>query len=288
MAAGLALLAVFLTAPPAEVPQVAALPSLVTYKLVESTRSVTPAGERTVSAAGTVATSGGNARWELAQGTFPRSTADAVAAGPDGFTLLDRKGKAAARATIPDFTGLFHGSPSDQGSAASSVRDVSAVLRKDGAGRHFQGRVTSRFRLEASWTVVFSSPARITRVTTVASGVVESVEILEAQSPLDALARLLPGRGAAREALEAELAKVKGLPVFVEISVISTSNSEAPGIPSGTEPPPKPLTARSTVTRRVSDLASRPGTKADEALVAVPEDFRSRSLDHLLVGRTLP
>ena len=79
-----------------------------------------------------------------------------------------------------------------------------------------------------------------------------------------------------------------GLPVFVEISVTSTSSTEAPGISSGTEPPPKPLTAHSTVTRRVRNLAMRPGARGDEALVAVQEDFRYLSLDRLLVGRATP
>ncbi len=294
MPEGLALLAASLTvslvgALPAEALAAAdRLPLLVTYELAESTRSVTPAGERSVSASGTVVTRGGDARWDLTHGTFPRSSATSVVTGRDGLMLLDREAKAAARATPSDFADLFLGRPSDPGSAAPAVRDVSAVLRKDGAGRPFQDRPTSRFRLEAAWTVVLSSPGRITRVKTEATGIVESVEITEAQSPLDALLRLLPARGAAREALDAELAKVTGLPVFVEISVTSTSSTEAPGISSGTEPPPKPLTAHSTVTRRVRNLAMRPGARGDEALVAVPEDFRALSLDRLLVGRATP
>jgi hypothetical protein len=260
----------------------------VTYELVESTRSVTPAGERTVSVGGTVVARGGDARWELTHGTFPRSSATSIVTGRDGLMLLDREQKAAARATPSDFADLFQGRPSDPGSAAPAVRDVSALLRKDGAGRPFQDRPTSRFRLEAAWTVVLSSPGRITRVKTEATGIVEAIEIDEAQSPLDTLLRLLPARGAAREALDAELAKVTGLPVFVEISVTSTSSTEAPGIPSGAEPPPRPLTAHSTVTRRVRGLATRPGVRGDEARVAVPEDFRARGLDSLLVGRAVP
>ncbi|MCM3875626.1 MAG: hypothetical protein NEA02_04330 [Thermoanaerobaculia bacterium] len=288
MPAGLALLAAALAAPPAEVRPNATLPPLVTYELVESTRSVTPAGERTVSVGGTVVARGGDARWELAHGTFPRSSATSVVADRDGLMLLDGEAKAAARAAPSDFADLFLGRPSDPGSAAPAVRGVSAVLRKDGDGRPFQDRPTSRFRLEAAWTVVLSSPGRITRVKTEATGIVESVEIPEAQTPLDSLHRLLPTRGAAREALDAELAKVTGLPVFVEISVTSTSSTEAPGIPSGVEPPPKPLTAHSTVTRRVRSLATRPGVRGDEARVAVPEGFRSLSLDRLLVGRAMP
>ena len=288
MPVGLALLAAALAASLAEAPPNAALPPFVTYELVESTRSVTPAGERTVSALGAVAVRGGDARWNLTHGVFPRSSATGVVAGRDGLTLLDGEQKVAARATASDFADLFQGRPSDPGSAAPAVRDVSALLRKEGAGRPFQDRPTSRFRLEAAWTVVLSSPGRITRVKTEAAGIVESVEMIEAQSPLDALLRLFPARGAAREALDAELAKVTGLPVFAEISVTTTSSTEVPGIPSGTEPPPKPLTAHSTVTRRVRDLAARPGRKGDEALVAIPEDFRARGLDRLLVGRAGP
>ena len=55
MPAGLALLAAALVAASEKAPPDAAPPPLVTYELVESTRSVTPAGERTVSTGGTVA-----------------------------------------------------------------------------------------------------------------------------------------------------------------------------------------------------------------------------------------
>jgi hypothetical protein len=293
MPAGLFLLASLFAslaaAPSAEAPAAAgSLPLLVTYELEEAARSVTPAGERTVSAGGTVVIRGGYARWELTHGTFPRSSATSVVAGRDGLVLLDREAKVSARASPSDFADLFLGRPFDPGSASSAVKDVSAVLRRDGAGRPFQESPTSRFRLEAAWTVVLSTPGRITRVKTEVTGIVESVEMIEAQSPLDALLRLLPARGAAREALDAELSKVTGLPVFVEIAVTATSSAEAPGIPSGTEPPPRPVTAHSTVTRRVRGLATRPGVRGDEARVAVPGDFRERPLDRLLVGRAAP
>lgn len=290
MLAGLAFLAAAaLAVPPADVtPKAAAFPPLVSYELLESSRNVTPAGERTVSAGGTVAVRGSVARWDLTHGTFPRSSASSVVAGADGVTLLDRKEKLAASATPADFVALFQGRPSDPGGAAVAVRDVSVALRPDGAGRPFQDRPTSRFRLEAAWSVVFSAPGRITRVKTEAAGVVETADLPEALSPLDSLARLLPARGEAREAFEAELAKVTGFPVFVEITITSTSSTEAPGIPSGTEPPPKPASARSTAMRRVRNLAVRPGARGDEALVSVPEDFRTRGLDRLLLGREMP
>jgi len=289
MPAGFAFLAVAaLAVPPADVtPRAAAFPPLVSYELLEASRNVTPAGERAVSAGGTVAVRGSIARWDLTHGTFPRSSASSVVAEADGVTLLDRTEKVAARATLADFAALFQGRPSDPGAAAVAVRDVSVALRPDGAGRPFQERPTSRFRLEAAWSVVLSTPGRITRVKTEVVGIVEAAELPEAVSPLDSLGRLLPARGSAREALEAELARASGFPVFVEITITSASSAERPGVPSGTEPPPKPLTARSTVTRRVKNLTVRSGAKGDEALVAVPDDFHTRGLDRLLLGREM-
>jgi hypothetical protein len=288
MPAGPVLLAAALAASPAGDPTDAALPPLVTYELVESVRSLTPAGERTSSSGGTVAVRGARARWDLAHGTFPRSSASSVVADAGGVTLLDRQEKVAARGSAADFRALFSGRPSDPGAAAPAVRDVSVALRPDGKGRAFQDFPTSRFRLEAEWTVVLSAPGRVTRVKTAASGVVETADLPEALSPLDSLARLLPARGEAREALDAELAKLTGLPVFAEITLTSTSSTEMPGMPSGTEPPPKPASARSTATRRVRNLAVRAGIRGDEALVSVPEDFRTRGLERLVRDRELP
>jgi hypothetical protein len=289
MPAGLALLVAALAAPLTDgTPEATTFPPLVRYELLESSRSVTPAGERTESAGGTVAVRGAVARWDLTHGTFPRSSASSVVTGADGVTLLDRKEKVAALATPADFAALFQGRPSDPGAAAASVRDVSVALRPDGTGRPFQDRPTSRFRLEAAWTVVLATPGRITRVKTEVVGIVEAADLPEALSPLDSFGRLLPARGSAREALEAELGKAAGFPVFVEITITSTSSAEAPGIPSGTEPPPKPVTARSSVTRSVRNLTVRSGAKGDEALVGVPDDFHTRGLDRVLLGRQMP
>jgi len=288
MPAGLALLAAALAAPPAEVPPHAALVPLVTYELVESTRSLTPAGERAVSTGGTVAVRGSRARWDLTHGTFPRSSASSVVAEPGGVTLLDSQEKLAASASEADFVALFLGRPADPGATAPAVRDVTVAIRPDGDGRAFEGRPTSRFLLSASWTVVLSAPGRITRVKNEAAGVVESVDLPEARSPLDSLARLLHVRGEAREAFEAELAKVTGLPVFAEITVTSTSSTEVPGMSSGAGPPPRPASTRSTATRRVRNLVVRPGKGGDEALVSVPEDFRTRGLDRIVREREMP
>ncbi len=288
MPVGLVFLAAALAAPALEASPSVPLPPLVTYELLESTRSVTPAGQRAVSAGGTVTVRASRARWDLTHGTFPRSTASSVVAEADGVTLLDRQEKLAAQASAADFVGLFSGRPADSGATVPAVRDVTVVLRPDGRGRPFQDLSTSRFRLDGAWTVVLSAPGRITRVKTEVAGVVETADLPEALSPLDSLARLLPARGEAREAFEKELAKVPGLPVFVELTVTSTSSTEMPGIPPGTEPPPKPVSARSTATRRVSNLAVRPGIRGDEALVSVPEDFRTRGLERLVRERELP
>lgn len=290
MPAACALLAAALLAAPAAdaAPAGEAPPRFVTYELVESWKNVTPAGERTVSAGGIVAVRGRGARWDLAHGAFPRSTASSAIVSGGDVTLLDRQNKVAAGATPADFASLFQGRPSEPGAASHAVRNVKVAVRPDGGGRPFEGRETKRFRLEAAWSLVLSAPGRITRVKTEVSGTVEAAALPEARSAFDAVDRLLPARGPAREALETELAKVDGLPVFVEILVTSTSSVEAPGIPSGSEPPPKPLTARSTVTRRVKNLAVREGREGDEALVSVPDDFHTRSLDRLLVGREIP
>lgn len=290
MPAAAAFLAAFAFAAPAPevTPAAPALPPVVTYELLEAWRSVTPAGEKAVSAGGTVAVRGPLARWDLTQGTFPRSSASSVVAGGGNVTLLDRREKLAAEATPADFVALFQGRASDPGAAAPAVRDVSVAVRPDGAGRPFEGRPTSRFRLQAAWTVVLSSPGRIARVKNEVSGILEVADLPEARSPFDSCDRLLPARGAAREALEAELEKAEGLAVFVELLVTSTSSAETPGAPRGTEPPPKPLTTRSTVTRRVSKLAVREGAAGDEALVAVPDGFRARGLDRLLLGHEMP
>ena len=287
MPAGLALLAAALASAPAEAPQ-NALPPLVTYELVESTRSVTPAGEREISTGGTVAVRGSRARWDLTHGTFPRSSASSVVAGADGVTLLDRQEKLAASASEADFVALFLGRPADPGATAPAVREVTVAIRPDGEGRAFQDRPTSRFRLEAAWTVVLSAPGLITRVKNEAAGVVESVDLPEALSPLDSLTRLLRVRGEAREAFEAELAKVTGLPVFAEITVTSTSSTEVPGMSSGAGAPPRPVSTRSMATRRVRNLVVRPGKGGDALLVSVPEDFRTRGLDRIVREREMP
>jgi hypothetical protein len=263
-------------------------PPVATYELVEASESLTPRGKRSTALGGIVTVREGLARWDLTHGTFPRSRASSLVAEPGGVTLLDRSEKLAASASEADFLALFQGRTADPGAAASKESDVKVTVRTDGRGRPFEDKPTTRFRLEAAWTVVHSTPGQITRVKVEATGWFETVELPAAASPLDAFGRLLPARGTAREALVTELAKISGVPVFVEIAISSSSSTEAPGMQSGTSPPPKPLTASSTVTRRVRNLHVRPGEAGDEALVAVPVDYHSRGLERLLIERDVP
>ena len=279
MPAGFVLAAALLSGagPSAEAPR----PALETYELVESVRTVSPAGENSRSFGGTVRVSGGRARWELSHGTFPRSSAAVAIADGAVLTLLDPKEKLAASAAPEDFTSLFRGRPAAEGSAAVSRRDVSVRLTPDGAGRAFEGRPTARYALEASWTLVLATTGRVARVATSLKGTIEVLDEPAARSAFDAFGRLVPARGEAAEALEAELARLPGLPVSASLDVASKSTVEQPGMPSGTEPPRRPVEAHQTITRKVANLAVRPGSGSDEALFAIPDDFHSRGLDRL-------
>ena len=282
MPAGLVLAAALLSgAAPAAGP---VRPLLAAYDVAESTRTLTPAGERNGGTTGSVRVAGGRARWEVPHGTFPRSTASVAIADGPLVTLLDTKERLAASATPDDFSALFRGRPATEGSAAASLRDVTARLVPDGKGRSFEGRPTAKFVLEAGWTLVLSTTGRVTRVTTAVRGVIETLDEPAARSAFDDVGRLVPARGEAAEALGAELAKLPGLPVWTALDVTSKSAVEQPGMPSGTEPPPRPLETRQTVTRRLSNLSVRAGSPADDGLFAIPDDFHSRGLDRIVPG----
>jgi hypothetical protein len=278
--AGLFLAAALLSgAAPVEAP---ARPVLASYDVTESARTITPAGEHGRASAGTVRVAGGRARWELTAGTFPRSSASVAIADGPVVTLLDPKEKLSASATADDFTALFRGRPATEGSAAVAVRDVSVVVKAGGKGRAFQGRATSAWTLEAAWTLVVSTTGRVARVATEVKGTVETLDEPAARSAFDDFARLIPARGEAAEALDAELAKLPGLPVSVLLEVASKVSAQAAGMPSGTEPPHRPMETRQTITRRVSNLAVRTGAASDDALFAIPEDFHARALDRIV------
>ena len=282
MPAGLVLAAALLTgAAPAAAPE---RPALASYDVVESTRTATPAGERTSGTAGSVKVAGGRARWELPHGSFPRSSASVAIADGALVTLLDPKERLAASATADDFTALFRGRPATEGSAAATLRDVSVRLAPDGKGRLLEGRPTAKYLLEARWTLVLNTTGRVARVTTEIKGVIETVDEPAARSPFDGLGRLVPARAEAAEALDAELAKLRGLPVSAALDVTSKVVSEQAGMPSGTEPPPRPAEARQTITRRLTNLVVQKGAASDDALFAIPADFHSRGLDRIAPG----
>ncbi len=282
MPAGLLLAAALLAgAAPAAAP---VRPILAGYDVVEATRSVTPAGERNAGTAGSVRVAGSRARWELPHGSFPRSSASVAIADGPLVTLLDTKESLAASATPDDFTALFHGRPATGGSAAASLRDVFVRLAPGGKGRAFEARPTSKFVLEARWTLVLTTTGRVARVTTEIKGTIETLDEPAATSVFDDLGRLLPARAEAADALSAELAKLPGLPVSAAFDVTSKATAEQPGMPSGTEPPPRPVETRQTVTRRLSNLSLRPGAAADDALFVIPESFHSRGLDRIVPG----
>ena len=286
MPAGLVLAAALLTgaAPAADLDR----PVLASYDVVESTRTVTPAGERNAGTAGTVRVAGPRARWDLPHGSFPRSSASVAISDGPLVTLLDPKERLAASATADDFTALFRGRPATEGSAAASLRDVSVRLVPGGKGRVFEGRPSSKFLLEAKWTLVLATTGRVARVTTEIKGAIETLDEPAARSGFDGLARLVPARGDAAEALDSELAKLPGLPVSVALDVTSKATSEQAGMPSGTEPPRPPVETRQTITRRLSNVAVRKGAASDDALFAIPEDFHSRSLDRIAPGGEAP
>jgi hypothetical protein len=272
-------------AAPADAP---ARPVLASYEVTESARTVTPAGERTAGLAGSVRVSGGRARWELPHGAFPRSSASVVIASGTGMTLLAPRERLAAQASEDDFASLFRGRPAPEGSAAVSQRDVAATLTPEGSGRSFEGRPSSKFLLEARWTIVLATSGLVSRVTTEVRGVIETVHEPAAQSSFDALGRLLPARGEAAEALDAALAKLRGFPVSVALDVTSKAVSEQAGMPSTSEPPRRPVETRRSVSRRVAGLSVRAGSPADDALFAVPEDFHTRGLERLAPGAEMP
>src|SRR5512141_1813325 len=163
-------------------------PVLFSYDVVESTRTLTPAGERNAGTAGTVRVAGPRARWELPHGSFPRSSASVAISDGPLVTLLDPKERLAASATAEDFTALFRGRPATEGSAAASLRDVSVRLAPGGKGRVFEGRPSSKFVLEAKWTLVLQTTGRVARVTTEIKGTIETVDEPAARSGFDGLA----------------------------------------------------------------------------------------------------
>jgi len=261
---------------------------LVTYRMVESSRSLSPAGERVSTLAATVSVSKGAARLEAATGTLPRTTATVALSGDDGLLLLDPKEKAVSRATPEQLEALFTGSAQGPGMGSVTYRDVEVVVSPEKPGKTFQGQPTRRYRVSVGWTLAVTMPGRVSHVRTRTSGHVDALEMDAGLSAFDDLTRLFGVDGEVRDALTAELAKVRGLPVSVQLETVSDLQAELVGAPSA-EAPGAPPAAKTTITRVVSDLSRRPAAPADAALFRAPDDYRSRSLDRLLKdGALLP
>jgi hypothetical protein len=265
-----------LAAPPAP-------PELVEYALDESYRWVTPRGERAEGTSGRVTVLGDTALWKLDSGRFPRSEASEVLASGGTVTLVDRAGKGYAEAPAAEFAGLFSDPAApDPGQSSAVVRDLSVSWKAAGASAPFEGLPTARYLLDVKYALVVSTPGRSATVTHEVHASIVAVKGLEgARSPFDDLLRLLPLRGAPREKAQNELLRVEGWPVAVRVESEALWTSE----PVGTireAAQPRPLRSAAAVTRTVGRLVRRKAAEADEALLRVPADFRSRPLERML------
>ncbi len=232
-------------------------PALAAYDVAESTRTVSPAGERNGGTAGAVRVAGGRARWERRARDVPALDGDGRdrrraarhaprhEGGPRGLRdargLLGavpgparhgrQRGRVAARrlrAPRPGREGPRVRGPADVEVRARGALDARPLddrprhARRDGAPGRDRDARPSRRRARRSTTSGASFPRAATRPT----------------------------------ALEAELAKLPGLPVRVSFDVTSKSSVEQPGMPTGTEPPPRPLETRAD--DHAPPLESRP------------------------------
>lgn len=268
-------------------PQAPATPTplparLVRYEIVESRHSLTPRGERDEALAGTVLVAGDRARWDLTSGVFPRSRATAALVHRDGLTLLDTKEGIAAEAGRGDFEALFVPKAAESPAASPVVRDLSVSVRSDGAGRTFEGMPTARWSVELRWSLVVTLPGGVNAIRHTTRGTIETVDLPEALSFFDGLSRLFAARGEAREALEAELRKVAGLPVAVSLSSEAEASGEpvAPAAAAGALE--RPFRTTTTIRRAVSKLERGRLRPEDEVRFTVPPGFKSRGLERLL------
>lgn len=268
--------------PPAPPPP----PPLVTYRMAESWKSLSPRGERVRALSGTVAVAGDRMRWEISHGRFPRSTASLSIAGRDGVELVDLEARSSGRSTAQALRGLFlPGAAGEPGLASTAVRELAAEVRRDGDGPAFEGRPTARYRLTLSYRIDVATPGRVTSVKTRSTGTLLAVDagLPEPTTPAADLVRLVPARGEALEAIESELAKVRGLVVRARVE----SESERAGAVvggAGTAEEPVPLKSTAVSTREVSGLSVRPFAPSDAALFGVPDDVRSVAWERLVLS----
>jgi hypothetical protein len=285
LASLLALEPALLAADPPGIPP----PPVVSYRLSEIVKARTPGGEMGSFLSALVTVQGQQARLE-SERPLPRSSVRVVLAGAKGLTFLDLTEKLAATATREDFQALFQGRVgADAGSASNAYREVSASIERDGAGKPVDGRATARYRVHVTYILRTLTPGRVQSVKSEINGTIETLDLDEARSPFDDLSRLFLVRGDVREAVDRELAKVKGLPVAVSLEAVSEMSAEVMAVPGGgspdTEPPQPPLKSTRTVTRKLSALSIRDGKAVSPALFAAPDDFHDRGLDRLLTGQ---
>ncbi len=264
-------------------------PRLAGYVLVEARKTVSPAGERASAVRGSVQVLGGTARWDLESGSFPGTPAGTLLLGERGGWLVDRKGAVAARAGLDDVRALFVPPASGEaGPFQSAVRDVATKPVEESPGPAFEGRATRRLRFGATWSVVTSSPGRVSRIGGRLSAVVDLLEEApaEVRSPLDDTGRLLDVPDEVREALAPALSRTLGFPIRV---VVETEADLAVDHPGTEAPPPdegrRPWTARTETKREVSSLSSRPAADGDAAAFTLSEETRVVGLERLVRER---
>lgn len=259
---------------------------LVRYEVKESVAAVTPRGEQRLAVVGRVTVAGDKALWELPSGTFPRSRAQVAVADKGGVTLLDRAEGVYASASREDFDALFVPRASAETGASFTPQEVAVSVTPEGAGPKFGSAPTVRYRVKAGFRLAMQAPGRAGAVVTELTGTILAAEGLdEARSPFDDLLRLLPVRGDVKESFARELAHVRGLPVKVELELVSEGRSEALGAPPGSaERATRPPRTVTRILRELSPLERRSIREGDAALFEVPASFHSRALERLVPG----
>jgi hypothetical protein len=281
--ARLALLAWIALFPGIAAPEAKA-PSLVTYELEESLRSITPAGERVVAIGGRVSLTEDKVRLDLVGARFPRSRAKVLVVDGDKLLLVDPKERDLATLPASELESLWVTPAGKEVSGAGvRLRDSTVSVERDGQGKPFQGHPTLRYRVTLNVWHSVTMPGRVTSIHEVVRGVVETApELSEARSKLDDLLRLFRARGAVRETLEDKLAAVEGFPVLVTLDGEVETSAE----PLAGGAADKPQRTTTHVSRQVQRLTVRPWKPADAALFREPEQFRRRGPERMLDAQT--
>ena len=260
----------------------------VGYVLVESRKTVSPAGERASSQRGSVTVLGGTARWDLETGAFPRTKANTLLLGDREGWLVDRKASVAAQAGVEDVRGLFvPPAEGDPGPFQSALSDLEVPPAELGSGPSFEGSPTTRLRVSASWSLVTAMPGRVGRVRCKLTASLDAVADPPegTLSPLDDLGRLFDVPPRVLEALGPELARLRGFPVRVVVETEAELGVDYPGTAAPPSDGRAPLRTRTETTRTVSGLVARPSTVEDAALFALSEETRVVGIERLVEPR---